>query len=130
MITINKRISAIIENLGIKKIEFARRLKLSAPYVSEMCSGKTTPSDRTIADICREFNVNEIWLRTGEGEPFQKLTRKESIAGFMGDVLASEPDDIRLRVVDILSRLTAEDWEFIEKRLLRLAAEVQEEHDK
>ena len=130
MITINKRISAIIENLGIKKIEFARRLKLAAPYVSEMFSGKTTPSDRTIADICREFNVNEIWLRTGEGEPFQKLTRKESIAGFMGDVLASEPDDIRLRVVDILSRLTAEDWEFIEKRLLRLAAEVQEEHDK
>ncbi|WP_418972659.1 helix-turn-helix domain-containing protein [Allofournierella sp.] len=67
------RIKAIISSLGIKKVEFARRLNLSQPFVSEMCSGKTRPSDRTIADICREFGVSEVWLRTGQGEMFLHL---------------------------------------------------------
>lgn len=73
METINRRIAACIESLGVKKVEFAKRLKLSPPYISELCSGKTQPSDRTISDICREFNISETWLRTGEGEMFLQL---------------------------------------------------------
>lgn len=70
----NERILEIIKTLGIKKTEFAKRLNLSQPYVSELCSGKKLPSDRTIADICREFNIDENWLRTGEGEMRIQLT--------------------------------------------------------
>ena len=70
----NERILEIIKTLGIKKTEFAKRLNLSQPYVSELCSGKKLPSDRTIADICREFNIDENWLRTGEGKMFVQLT--------------------------------------------------------
>lgn len=66
----NTRIQAVIKAVGLKKIEFAKRLRLSAPYISELCSGKTCPSDRTISDICREFNISETWLRTGAGEMF------------------------------------------------------------
>lgn len=69
----NERIREIISHLGLKKVEFARRLNLSQPFVSELCSGKTNPSDRTIADICREFGVSEVWLRTGRGEMFLQL---------------------------------------------------------
>lgn len=69
----NERIKEIILHLGLKKVEFARRLNLSQPFVSELCSGKTNPSDRTIADICREFAVSEVWLRTGRGEMFLQL---------------------------------------------------------
>ena len=70
----NERTLEIIKTLGIKKTEFAKRLNLSQPYVSELCSGKKLPSDRTIADICREFNIDENWLRTGEGEMRIQLT--------------------------------------------------------
>lgn len=66
----NNRIQAVIKAVGLKKIEFAKRIRLSAPYISELCSGKTCPSDRTISDICREFHISETWLRTGEGEMF------------------------------------------------------------
>lgn len=69
----NERIKEIILHLGLKKVEFARRLNLSQPFVSELCSGKTNPSDRTVADICREFGVSEVWLRTGQGEMFLQL---------------------------------------------------------
>ena len=66
----NERIKKILEELGLKKVEFAERLHISRPYASELCSGAKAPSDRTISDICREFGVREAWLRTGEGEMF------------------------------------------------------------
>lgn len=50
--------------------DFAIRLNLTRAAICNYESGTRTLSDRTIADICREFNVNEIWLRTGEGDIF------------------------------------------------------------
>lgn len=67
---IHERINLVIKATGLKKIEFARRLKITSASVSTMCSGKSKPSNQTIALICREFNVNETWLRTGVGEMF------------------------------------------------------------
>lgn len=71
----NERISTLIKELGIKKIDFAKKLNLSQPFVSELCSGAKMPSDRTISDICREFGISEVWLRTGEGP--MKLPQSE-----------------------------------------------------
>lgn len=123
------RIIGIRKKNRLSQEQFAKKLGLSRSFINQFETGKRNISDRTIVDICREFKVNEVWLRTGVGDPSQKFTRKESISSFIGEVLGSEPDDIRLRVVDILSRLTADDWEYIEKRLLRLAAEVQKEQE-
>ena len=67
MPTINDRIVELIDEFGIKKIQFAERLSISTAYASQLCSGVRTPSDRTIADICREFHVRREWLETGEG---------------------------------------------------------------
>lgn len=117
---LNERIQEIIKEIGIKKIEFARRLSLSPPYISEMCSGKTMPSDRTISDICREFNVNETWLRTGEGEMFVPTTRSQEIADFIGNILKGEEDNFKRRFVAMLARLDESEWEFIERKALEL----------
>lgn len=70
MSELSNRISTLISTLKIKKITFAERLKVSQAFVSQLCSGVKQPSDRTISDICREFNVSEEWLRTGDGEMF------------------------------------------------------------
>ena len=67
MPTINDRIVELIDALGIKKIQFAEKLGISSAYASQLCSGVRTPSDRTIADISREFHVRREWLETGEG---------------------------------------------------------------
>lgn len=66
----NNRMRTLIDALEIKKVDFARKLNISQSFVSDMCSGKSKPSDRTITDICREFKVSEEWLRTGKGEMF------------------------------------------------------------
>lgn len=65
--------------------------------------------------ICREFNVNEEWLRTGCGEMFLEMSRDDEIAAFIGDVLRSEPDSFRKRFIAVLSRLDVNDWEVLER---------------
>lgn len=67
MPTISDRIVELIDEFGIKKIQFAERLGISSAYASQLCSGVRTPSDRTVSDICREFNIRREWLETGEG---------------------------------------------------------------
>ena len=70
MNTINDRISHLISSENINKTKFAERMGLSQGYVSQICGGIRTPSDRLVADICREFNVRREWLENGE-EPMR-----------------------------------------------------------
>ena len=125
---IGKRIASIIESLGIKKVEFAKAINVDQSFISQITSGKRNPSDRTIADICREFGVNEIWLRTGEGEMFDPVTPDEELADFFGDILAGEPD-FKRRFIYALSRLSSEQWEMLEKVATQLVADTKKESD-
>lgn len=86
---INDRISAIVSATGLTKTAFAKQLNVTQQYISNLCLGKKTPSDRTITDICREFNVNEAWLRTGEGEMFDQK-RKTAVDRLCAELCASE----------------------------------------
>lgn len=120
----NERIKLLVDTLKIKKAEFARRLNLSQPFVSELCSGKNNPSDRTISDICREFNVNENWLRTGGGEMFVTLSREEELTDFLGDLIKGERGDFARRLVTVLSRMTPDEWDMLERKAKELMEEM------
>ena len=123
---LNERITKLIQSIGVRKTVFADRLNVSQAFVSQMCSGKAQPSDRTIADICREFNVNETWLRTGDGEMFQRKTRDEELAAFFGDVLSGELG-FKRRFLAVLSRLDESEWKLLEQMADKLVAEAQKE---
>ena len=110
----NERIKRIIEELGLKKVDFANRLHISQPFASELCSGAIAPSDRTIKDICREFGVNEEWLRTGEGEPFRAPEVDAQLAAFLAEITDGDSDDFRKRFVSMLSRLRPDQWALLE----------------
>lgn len=73
----NERIKTIREDRKLSQSEFADMLDLKRNSISLIELGKRNPSDRTINDICREFSVNEHWLRTGEGEPYIKGSADE-----------------------------------------------------
>ncbi len=120
------RISAVIEVLGMKKTAFAERLNVSQAFVSQLCSGVKLPSDRTISDICREYNVNETWLRTGEGEMFQPKSRNEQLFEFAAKVAEGDPGSIQAQLLAVMSRLTDDQWEV----LAQVAREFVEESKK
>ena len=110
---LNERIDYLIKSLGMKKTAFAEKLNVS--QASQLCSGVKQPSERTIQDICTKFNVNEDWLRTGNGEMFIELTRDEQIENFVGDVLKSEEDSFKKKFISMLSALDESDWEVLQK---------------
>lgn len=111
---LNDRIKELIETEGIKKSTFAAKINVSQAFVSQLCSGASQPSDRTIADICREFGVSEEWLRTGRGEMFIQKTESEELSEFFGELLKDKPD-FRIRLISALSRLTLDEWKALEK---------------
>lgn len=123
MQTFQDRLCALIDALGITKTKFAENLHISSAFVSMLCSGKSLPSDRTIADICRRYNVSETWLRTGEGNMKQKLTRNQEIAEFMGDVMNDPDDSPRKRFVSILGSLSVDEWQLLDEIAKKMAGD-------
>ena len=119
---LSERIVELIKALGIKKTIFARTLNVSQAFVSQLCSGERVPSDRTIADICREFDVSEKWLRNGTGPMFVEKTRDEELADFFGHVLAR--DDFKQRLLAALSRLDESEWAMLEQVSSKLLDEI------
>jgi transcriptional regulator with XRE-family HTH domain len=116
------RISHIIKEKKVTKTEFAKRLGVSQAFVSQVCAGTSGISDRTITDICREFGVNEIWIRTGEGDPFQEESRNEQIMRFAAQTVKGS-DEFRKAMVSMLAQLDAEDWENLAKIYQKVATQ-------
>lgn len=108
------RIEYVIKSSNVKKVDFAKRLNLSQAFVSQMCSGVAKPSDRTIQDICREFGVNEVWLRTGEGEPFKERTQEEDIMRFAVRTCKGSDDFIKAYVA-MLANLSDDGWKGLQE---------------
>lgn len=116
----NERIALVRKSLGLTQEKFAEQVGLSRNFMWMIESGTRVPSDRTISDICREFNVNETWLRTGEGEMFNQITRSEKITAFLTDITVDEGDDFKRRFVEMLAELEPEDWKLLERMAEKL----------
>ncbi len=72
----NDMVSRIIKvrtDAGLNQAKFAEKLNLDRSTISMCESGKRGFSKRTIADICEKFNVNPVWIETGEGEPYNEV---------------------------------------------------------
>lgn len=120
------RINKIVEESDLTKTAFAKRVNISQGMVSKICSGDANPSDRTIADICREFGVNEVWLRTGEGEPRREESRSALIMRFATQT-AKGSDEFKKALVAMLAKLDPEDWEALGKIADKLLDEYKKE---
>lgn len=107
--------------LKMTQDDFSSRIGLSRNFIAQIETGAKTPSDRTVNDICREFNVNEEWLRTGKGEMFIDFSREMEIAKFTKNLLLEETDSFKNRLISALARLSVEEWEVLEKIARNLA---------
>ena len=107
--------------------EFADKIGTKRNTIAKYETDTNVPSAAVISLICREFNVNEEWLREGKGEMFIKMTRDEEIATFIGKTLHSEGDSFKKRLISALSALNESDWETLEKLALSLVDKEKEQ---
>ena len=84
----NERIKRVRKEANLTQEAFSSKLGLSRNFIAQTETGAKIPSDRTIKDICREFNINEEWLRHGV-EPMRKQPDDE-FAGVLDDLLTED----------------------------------------
>lgn len=111
------RIKKIRKELDLTQQGFADRIGIKRNTVASYETGKSNLSDGAVSLICREFNVNEEWLRTGKGEMFIEQTKDEQIAAFVGNILKDEDDSFKRRLISGLAALDDNGWEVLEKFL-------------
>lgn len=110
----NNRIRTIRKSVGLNQTDFGARIGVKQTAVAAWESGTRTPMDAIIQSICREFNVNELWLRTGEGEMFRKLDKMDELMEAVGRFFANETDEFRLRFVSAAIHFTDAQWQALE----------------
>lgn len=125
---IGDRVKQLRLHLNLTQLEFGNRVNLSQNYVWMIETNKRTPSDRTISDICREFGVNELWLRHGdEGGPmFRELSRKDAIAAYMGQLLGGQRTELEEKIIEFMGRTTVKEWNMLLDIMRPLVEEIAE----
>lgn len=81
----NERIKELRKHLGLTLEEFGKRLGVTRSAIGHLERGERTLTDQMFLSICREFNVNEEWLRTGNGEMFSLQEDEE--AAYVSELL-------------------------------------------
>lgn len=110
-----ERLRKLRKTLDLTQQEFADRIGSARDNIAGYETGRRNPSVAVISLICTKFNVNEEWLRTGNGEMFIELTRDEQIENFVGDTLKSEEDSFKKKFISMLAALDESDWEVLQK---------------
>lgn len=110
-----ERLKKLRKTLDLTQQEFADKLKVPRNTIGGYEVGKSNPSDAAVNNICNIFNVNEEWLRTGNGEMFIELTRDEQIEKFVGNALNNEEDSFKKKFISMLAALDESDWEVLQK---------------
>lgn len=117
------RIRELRKELGLTQAEFGERLGIKANTVGNYETGLRVPSDAIIFSICREFDVNEEWLRTGSGDMFITKTRSQEIVDFMSELMNDPDDSFKRRFIESIAQLSEEERKVIEQIIDRLLAE-------
>lgn len=122
----NERIKELRLKLGLSQDEFGRRLGVTRGAITNIELNKVEPKPLFIDLMCREFNVSETWLRTGDGEMFVSRSRSDAIAQEVNRFMANHPDSFRERLISLLIRLDEKQWEVLEQ----YARQLVDAHDR
>lgn len=110
----NERIKQLRKELGLTLEKFGEKIGVTKQTVSRIENGINNVTDQMFKSICREFNVNENWLRTGEGDMFVQLSRDERVADIVKKALASD-DEFIINTFTALGQLTPAEWDLVKK---------------
>ena len=122
-----QRLKELRKALHLTQQDFALRLGISRNNIATYEIGKSRPGDAVMALICKTFNVNETWLRTGEGEMFAPVDPENQLMEWAGRVLAGSSDSFRARFVRMMMGLTDKEWAVLEEKARQLLDEEKDD---
>lgn len=112
--TQGQRVRELRKYLDLTLEKFGKTLGVGKTAISKIEHQENNLTEQMIISICREFNVNENWLRDGEGEMFIPQTRSEKIAEFAGSLIKEDDLSFKKRLIEALAQLDEKEWEVLE----------------
>lgn len=114
--TLASRIKEIVDSSGLNQEEFAKKVPMSQPYLSQIINGSKEPSERIIQNIATRFSVNEEWL-LGKSD-IKKPLEEDEVASYVDDILHDGENPLNITIKAILkaySECTVQDQKAIRK---------------
>lgn len=124
----NERIKELRTALGLSAEKFGAKIGVTRSAISKMELGVCNISEQSVISICREFNVNEEWLRNGTGEMFNTLSQEEELAYIVGQALPQADDYVKdtfIALGRLSQEFTADDWKVVKRFVDALAGKVE-----
>lgn len=111
-----ERIKQVRQMAGKTQLQFSEALGLSRNYIAMIEIGQREPSDRTISDICRIFDVREEWLRDGLEPMRSPMNKEEEIAELVGSALSGS-NEFKKAVIRMICSRTDKELDALESAL-------------
>ena len=104
----NERLKELRKALNLTQQAFADAIGVKRNTVATYEIGRNEPIDAVIKLICDRFRVNEIWLRTGEGEMFVELSEDDELQQLIDKSMRDESGEFKRRLAAAIMKLTPE----------------------
>lgn len=114
------RIKEVRINRNLTQQAFADKLQITRSNIAGYETGKRIPSDAVVSLICREFNVNENWLRNGDGDMFIEIPEEDMYSRAAASLLR-EDDVVGIEGLKLYYSLPAESKKAVRNYILQLA---------
>ena len=111
-----ERIKAVRKHpdINLSQEVFGKRVGVKGNTIGNYELGLRNPSEAVIFSICREFNVNESWLRTGNGEMFNPMSEDEELDLYVGRI-SGGADEFKKNLIKTLCKLSEDEWDVLKK---------------
>lgn len=110
----DKRIKELRKALNLTQNELGSRIGMTPNTITNYETGRRIPSNQVIFSICREFNVNEDWLRTGNGDMFNPISEDEELDLYIGRISGGK-DEFKKKLIKSLCKLSEDEWDVLKK---------------
>lgn len=120
----DERIKQLRKKFDLTQEAFADRIGVKRGAIANYEIGRNIPTDSVVSLICREFNVNELWLREGIGDPFQVKSRAEEMGELVNNLMQDDEESFRVRLITALLRFDpkSKHWSALEEIYNAVAA--------
>nr|DAP45362.1 MAG TPA: helix-turn-helix domain protein [Caudoviricetes sp.] len=120
----NDKVKELRKHLNLTQKEFGERIGLKPNSISDIENGKNSLTDIVLKSICKEFNVNEEWLRTGKGEMFVDVLPEDELGAYLGKIGTGDYPEIE-RIIKAYFRLPEESQRAVDLFLKSLAGDAE-----
>lgn len=123
------RLRKVRKELDLTQQEFAERIGSSQNVLANYEIGRRNPSNSVINNICKTFNINESWLRDGEGSMFIEIPEEDLYSRAAASVL-KEDDPVAMEGLKLYYSLPTESKKAVKNYILQLADMIREHENK